>query len=540
MFQFFKEKLKRKTIKGLFCTVLALFSLTTVPAHATTEPAAKQHALVIALSTAPDSLDPYYHNLAPDLTINGQVFDSLIAVDSQRHLIPALATSWKSISPDTWEIKLRPGVRFHDGSAFDAEDVVASWARVPTVHGPSSYTVYTEPVKSITVVDPLTLHLTTNGPFPLLPAYLTQVSIIPAEEQKTPTADFNSGKAVIGTGPYRYVSGTPGKTLHFAANPDYWGGKPEWDTVEIRFIPNDADRVIALIDGSVDLINAVPPADVKRLSSNSALTVSKIVSDRVIYLSMDYDRPQTPDAFDQKGKPLAENPFRKLKVRQAISAAINRQAIIDELLFGQGVPAGQLAPHYMDGYNPDLHPDAFDPKRAKKLLAEAGYPHGFATVLHGPNNRYVRDADIAQSVALMLTGVGITTRAETFPASEFFPRNKKREFSFTLRGWNSDTGEAGYSIKALMGTRDVDKGWGTANHTRYSNPRLDALIAEADHELDAKKRLQLVQHAMALGINDKGQIPLHFQMNIWASRKPVEMMPRSDELTFIRDAHRTE
>lgn len=511
----------------------------TSPAQAQNDPSApaEERALVMALSTAPDSLDPYYHNLAPNLVISGQLFDSLIAVDAQRHLIPALAVSWKAIAEDQWEIKLRPNVKFHDGSTFDAADVVASWARVPTVTGPSSFTVFTETVKSITVIDPLTLRLQTHGPFPLLPAYLTQVSIIPAELEKTSTAAFNDGSAVIGTGPYRYQAGSAGHTLVLSANPDYWGGKPEWDTVEIRFIPNDADRVTALIGGTVDLINAVPPADVQRLESNPSLRVSKMVSDRVIYLSVDFDRPQTPFAHTADGTPLEENPFQKLKVRQAMSAAINRQTIVDELLYGQGVPAGQLAPDWMEGASTKLKVQPFDLVKARALLKEAGYPDGFVTVLHGPNNRYVRDADIARSVALMLTGAGIAASAETFPASEFFPRNKKREFSFTLRGWSSDTGEAGYSVKALMGTRDVDNGRGTANHSRYSNPELDRVIEAADRELDPDKRRALVQKAMELGINDLGQIPLHFQMNIWASRKAVEMTPRSDELTFIRDVH---
>ncbi|WP_175616946.1 ABC transporter substrate-binding protein [Insolitispirillum peregrinum] len=497
---------------------------------------AAPHQLVMALSTTPDSLDPYHHNLAPNLTISHHIYDTLVDLDERQHPVPGLAESWKATGPDTWEFKLRKGVTFHDGSTFDANDVLASWARVPTVHGPSSFTVYTEVVKEIKVLDPYTIQLTTNGPFPLLPVYLTQVMIIPAEVQNTATADFDNGKALIGTGPYRYSEGSPGHTLTLTANPHYWGGKPAWDTVEIRFIPNDADRVTALISGTVDLINAVPPADVHRLESNPQLKLAKAVSNRVIYLSVDFDRPQTPFARDRQNTPLPTNPFQSLKVRQAISKAINRQAIIDELLYGQAVPAGQLIPDDMDGANPSLKPEPFNLPAARTLLAEAGYPKGFTTVLHGPNNRYVRDAEVASSVALMLTGAGLATTAETMPASEFFPRNKNRDFSFTLRGWSSDTGEAGYSIKALLATRDVDKGLGTANHNRYSNKSLDDLVIAADHELDAEKRRGLIQKAMADGINDLGQIPLYFQMNLWASKEAVKMTPRVDELTLARDA----
>jgi peptide/nickel transport system substrate-binding protein len=494
-------------------------------------------SLILALSTPPDSFDPYFHNQAPNLAITGQIFDSLTAMDSLRHLMPSLAVSWAPIAANVWEIKLRPGVRFHDGSTFDAEDVIASWARVPTVSGPSSFTVFTKMVTSMTVVDPLTLHMTTDGPFPMLPAYLSQVSIIPAEEKDASTADFNSGKAVIGTGPYRLESGGVGHTLTLTANPHYWGGKPEWDRVEVRFISNDADRITALIAGTVDLINSVPPADVQRLEDNPSLRVSKRVSDRVIFLSVDFDRAQTPFANTEDGTPLADNPFQKLKVRQAISAAINRQAIIDATLYGHGAPTGQMALDDMAGASPSLKPEPFDLVKARKLLVEAGYPNGFVTVLNGPNNRYVRDADVVRSVALMLTGAGISTSAETFPASEFFPRNKTRDFSFVLSGWSTATGEVSYSLKALMGTRDVNAGWGTANFSGYSNPKLDALLSQADHELDPAKRSHLVQQAMEEGMADLGQIPLYFQMNIWASRASIAMTPRRDEQTLLRDVH---
>lgn len=524
---------RRGIIQVILRALILCGGLGLSPAVLAADAAAPVPDLIVAVRATPDSMDPYHHNLTPNYQAAIHMFEPLVRLDEGQRLQPALATSWRVIDPVTWEFKLRQGVRFHDGSTFGAEDVLATWERVPLSNGPSSFTVFTEPVERIEVVDRYTLRLITREPFPVLPNYLSQVVIIPAELKAAPTEDFNSGTAMIGTGPYRYVEWQPEEYLKLEVNPAYWGEVPEWETVEFRFMPDDARRIAALVSGEVDLVDAVSPYDMQWLSQAADVTLVSAPSNRVIYLSVDFDRPQTPFAHDHEGKPLPHNPFQNPRVREAISLAIDREALITEVLGGEGYATGELVPPSFFGADPGRPVPQPDVSGARDLLAEAGYPDGFVTVLHGPNNRYVRDAAVADAVALMLSGAGIATTTDTMPASEFFPRNRDRQFSFTLRGWSTETGEAGFAIRALMQTRNVEAGHGTANHNRYSSPDLDAVITEANRTLDTEKRERLLRQAMDIGMREHGQIPLYFQKNNWAMRKGLTYVGRTDELTLI-------
>ncbi len=219
-------------------------------------------------------------------------------------------------------------------------------------------------------------------------------------------------------------------------------------------------------------------------------------------------------------------------MRKAISKAINRAAIVDKVMEGQAVAAGQLLAEGMFGTTKNLKVEPFDADGARKLLAEAGYPDGFGLTIHAPNNRYVNDAKIAQAVAQMLTRVGIVTKVEAMPSATFFPQATDLKFSLMLVGWSSGTGEASSPLKALLATYNKDKGYGTANRGRYSNARVDALLEEALATVDDLKREALLQRATEIAINDTGIVPLHFQVNLWAMRNGLAYLPRTDENTL--------
>ena len=215
-----------------------------------------------------------------------------------------------------------------------------------------------------------------------------------------------------------------------------------------------------------------------------------------------------------------------------MSKALNRPAIVEKVMEGEAVPSGQLVADFLFGATKNLKVEAFDPEGAKKLLAEAGYPDGFGLTIHAPNNRYVNDAKIAQTVAQMLSRVGIDTKVVAMPSSTFFTQATDLKFSFMLLGWSTGTGEASSSLKALLMTYNREKGYGTANRGRYSNGKVDALTEDALATVDDAKREALLQRATELAINDTGVIPLHFQVNLWATRDGITYAPRTDENTL--------
>jgi peptide/nickel transport system substrate-binding protein len=489
--------------------------------------------LTIGIGADVTAIDPHYHNVTPNNNVAAHIFDYLVLRDERQRPIPGLAESWKTIDPLTWEFKLRRGVKFHDGSDFTAADVVASIERVPEVpNSPSPFTAYTKQIKEMVVVDPYTIRFRTATPYPLMPTDMTQVAIVSKSASKATTEDFNSGKAALGTGPYKLVRYFKGDRIELARHDAYWGGKTPWEKVTLRLLPNDASRVAALLAGDAQAIEYVPTSDVARIRADKRLNVFKVIADRLIYLHMDSDRDHTPFVSDKAGRPLAENPLKDPRVRKALSKAINRNAIVDKVMEGEAVASGQLLADGMFGTTKNLKVEPYDPEGARKLLAEAGYPDGFSLTIHSPNNRYVNDAKIAQAVAQMLTRVGIATRVETMPSATFFPQATELKFSFMVLGWSSGTGEASSPLKALLATYNKDKGFGTANRGRYSNPRVDALLEEALATVDDPKREALLQRATELAINDTGIIPLHFQVNLWATRNGITYLPRTDENTL--------
>lgn len=494
--------------------------------------------LTFAVATEPSSIDPHFHNLGPNNALSRHFFDRLINTDEKQRLKPGLAESWKPLNDTTWEFKLRKGVTFHDGSPFTADDVLFSFERAPNVpNSPSSFATYTKG-KTLEKIDSHTVHIKTERPYPLMP---NDVSTLPIVSKKNgegaATEDYNSGKATIGTGPFMFVENVPGDRIVMKRNPNYWGEKPIWENVTMKPIKSAPSRLAALLAGDVDMIAGVPTTDVERLKKNDKIELSQGTSNRVIYLHLDHDRDDSPFVKAKDGGKIV-NPIKKLKVRQAISKAINRDAIVSRVMEGIAIKAGQLLPEGFFGRSDKLKPVAYDPEGAKKLLAEAGYADGFSLTIHGPNDRYINDAKIAEAIAQMLTRVGIKTSVETMTRSVYFKRasrggpNNTPEFSFVLVGWGAGTGESSSPLKALLHTYDKGRGLGAANRGRFSNAELDKVIQEALATVDDEKRDALLAKATEIAIENVGIIPLHYQVNTWAAKKGLKYRARSDEDTL--------
>ena len=513
---------------------LAVAALAAAAAGTAAPASARTDELVIAIAAPLSALDPHFHNVTPNNSLTKHVFENLVTTDAAQNPKPGLAESWRALDDRTWEIRLRKGVKFHDGSPFTAEDVLATFKRVPAVpNSPASFTLFVKPIVSATATDPHTLILKTAQPNPNLPRDLSAVQIIPKSLVDAKTEDFNSGKAMIGTGPYRFVEYKPGDRVILARNDAWWGGRTPWPRVQFRMISNNAARVAALLSGDVQVIENVPTADMERVKGSAQLSTQGAVSNRLIYLHMDTGRERnSPFIRTRDGKPMEANPLRDVRVRRAISKAINRDAIVERVMEKQAVPAGQLLADVFFGTSRNLPPEKFDPEGARKLLAEAGYPNGFQITLHAPNNRYVNDEKIAQAIAQLLTRVGIETRLETMPSNVFFSRGSKLEFSFLLAGWASESGDTSSPLRALLGTFDPAQGLGAANRGRFSDAGLDAMITTAVTQVDDTKRRMLLAAASEKAVSLMGIVPIHYEVSVWGMRRDVTYAARADQYTF--------
>ena len=496
--------------------------------------------LVIALRTEPTSMDPHFHSLTSNIQINQTVFDALLFRDAEMNVQPSLAESW-SVDGNVWTFKLREGVKFSDGTPLTAEDVVFSLNRVPLVpNAPAPLTIYLQQIVKVEAIDDRTVQITTENPYPLVPNNLTSVPILsakaasgPAPEGKT-TQQLNAGEGLVGTGPYRFVSWKRGSELIFERNPHYWGGTPEWDRVIYRPINNPSSRVAALQAGDVDLIEDPPVENIEHLKKDPNIDiVIKGPTYRVVFIGLDVGRDDSPGI---SGVAQGVNPLKDARVREAMSLAIDRQAVVDRIMNGMATPAAQLLPYPMFGTRADLvDVPGPDLARAKALMAEAGYEKGFNLVLSTPNGRYMNDVKLAQTLAAMWAHIGIKVTVDAKAPSVYFSGLNKLEYSAALLGWGAGTGEVSNSITALMVSVDPAKGLGTSNYWGYSNPELDAMVAKAVRELDDVKRSELLQEAMKMGLDDYAVLPLQFEHSIWAMKKDVSYGGRVDQMTMAAD-----
>ncbi|MFP4126653.1 MAG: ABC transporter substrate-binding protein, partial [Alphaproteobacteria bacterium] len=517
-------------------TAAAVVALATGGAHG--------QSITIGTAAEPSTLDPHFHNLGPNNAMQRHLFDSLILQDEDQELQPGLATSWEPTTDTSWTFELREDVTFHDGSSFEAQDVIWTLCRIPNVaDSPSSFTIYTQAIQRAEVVDSHTIVFHTAEPYPLLPVEVSTWGILdaPADAEELTydpagcdyagayptTPAFNSGERAIGTGPYMYGEFTKGERIVLERNPDYWGEAPDFEEVIFRPITSDGPRVAALLAGDVDFIDKPPLQDLPRLRDRPDLEVAEGLSNRVIYLHMDQHMDETPGVTG-----VPDNPFKDDRVREALSLAIDREAIVARIMGGVAEPAGELLPPTMFGANADAEPTAFDPDRARELLTEAGYGDGFELVLASPNDRYINDELIAQAVAQMFARVGIDTSVDANTASVFFSRRNNYEFSMYLAGWGSGTGEMSSPLRALVACQDPEAGYGGTNRGRYCNPEMDAALKEALRTVEADAREELLQEASRMVMEDYGILPLHFEVTPWAFKEELSYTPRADQYTL--------
>ena len=440
------------------------------------------------------------------------------------------------------EFTLREGVRFQSGAPLTAEDVAFTLARVPRVaNSPGAFTVFTRQVRTVEILDDRRFRLRTGSASPVLPNDISQVAILHHVIHRDATTEgFNSGELAIGTGPWRLQSWRSGDRMELVRNDAWWGGALPWQRVTYRLILNDSARVAALLSGDVEFIDQVPTSDIARLRKDARLTLSEKPSLRHLYLAFDHLRDgPTPFATDNDGKPLPRNPLKDVRVRRALSLAIDRRAIVDRVMEGVAVPTGQFMPPGAYGYDPTIPVPEIDTEAARRLLAEAGYPQGFRLTLHGSNDRYLNDARILQAVAQMWTRAGVRTAVEAAPYASFISRASRQDFSAFLVSWGSSSGEPSAGLRATLGTWDPATGMGAVNRSRYSNPEFDKRVLAAMNILDPQARERMLQDATRVAmVDDAAMLTTHFQVNVWAMRRGLRHDGRADERAGRRTSGR--
>jgi peptide/nickel transport system substrate-binding protein len=478
------------------------------------------------------SMDPHSLNESLQLSVTSNVYEPLVGRNKDLSLAPSLATSWKQTSPTTWRFELRKGVQFHDGTPFTADDVLFSMARTQ-VDG-SDMKSYTNDVKAVRKVDDHTVEIETNAPFPILPDVLTQVFIMSKKwcetNQATRPVDRRKGVEnaasfrANGTGPYRLRERQPNVRTTFVRNGNYWG-KIEGNVQEVIFTPigNDATRVAALLSGEVDVMEPVPVQDIDRIGNNPNTQALVAPELRTIFLGMDQKRDELLYS-SVKGK----NPFKDKRVRQAFYQAIDIEGIKRTVMRNVSLPTALMVGPGINGFAQEQNKRLpYDPEAAKKLLTDAGYPQGFEVTMNCPNDRYVNDARICQTVAANLSRIGVKINLAAETKGTYFPKILRRDTSFYLLGWTPSTYDAHNAMNALMACPD-DKGAGQFNLGSYCNPEFDKLTRAVQSETDKAKRAAMIKQAFDIHTNDVGHLPLHQQSLAWGVSKKVKVVQRGD------------
>ena len=512
------------------CQALAILFLTSL--HP-----ARSADLRLALAVEPDSIDPHIHNFGGNKAFMPNLFETLTVIDANGRLAPNLATAWTLENDTTWDINLRPDVTFSDGTKLTADDVAFTLKRVSAVPTTvANFSEYVKGIAGIEVTGPYQLRLTTHGRFPLLPEYMAAVGIVSrAHGENAITDDYNTGTAAIGTGPYRLISWARGDRLMMERNEHYWGARPAWDKVTFRYVKNASSRLATLLAEDADLIDTVSVQDIDRVRNDKRFTIVSGLSADIVGFVFDERDRSSPKITGNDGQPLGVNPFHDKRVRMAVDLSIDRDAIRDRVMNGQSVPDNQLMRPGQYGYDPDLPPPRYEPAAAKRLLAEAGFPDGFHLAVDCQNDRFVNDATICQTIAQMLTHVGIVTTPEVMPHAVWVPRANKHEFSFFTTFWTFDTPEPSIVLISQFETPDPARGKGAFNRGGYSNPEFDLLLETALQTMDRDQREKLLIKATDIEIRDHATVPLHHQFNIEAMTAAIRHTPRTDGHVLAAD-----
>ncbi len=473
----------------------------------------------------PSTLDPHAAATAPVLGFLNNVYEGLVRRAPDMTLEPSLAVAWEPMGADGWRFHLREGVVFHDGAAFDAEDVVFSYERAASEQ--SDVQAWFATITRVEAPDPFVVEFYTATPDPLFPSGIANWLIMDAHwahanDATSPSRDAQSAAtfAANGTGAYRLVSRTPDVATELERFDGWWGEPPAIERATFRPLASDATRVAALLSGEVDMIEPVPLQDVDRLATSDGIEVLSGIESRVIFFGFDHP---------------SDGPVRDARVREALHRTLDAEAIVARIMRGQAQASGLLIAPGVQGY---LAADdtrlATDREAAQALLAEAGHADGFPLTLRCSNDRYVNDEAICTAAAGMLQQIGIDATLDAVPVSIYWDELRAGRFDMYLLGWSPGTFDAEHPIRFLMHTPDVERRLGSWNFGGFSDPRVDELLPRIQRELDGVARQAMIDEVHTIMKEQVAYVPMHVQPLVWAAREPFRMVQRPDNFVILR------
>ena len=501
-------KSKKAILELITVLILVLAFSITVCSEAT------ENVIIVAVGVDVTSMDPPMSTNITDKNVGSQIYDTLLYRDEEMKIQPNLATSWVLVDDTTMELKLKEGIKFHNGEDFNADDVKFSIDRILDPESKAPSIAQFMAIEKVEVIDKYTVKIVTKEPYPVLPAVLAELWIVPDQYTKD-NGPKTLAKEPIGTGPFKFKEWVKDERIVLEANKDYWKGAPKIEKVVFKPIPERGTRIAMLKTGEVDIISELPPFTVEGLKTDKNVDVVTVLGARSYFLGLN----------TLKGTPLA-NP----KVRQALAYAINVDQIIQETLGGYGSQLASLLIPRNFGYDPDLKLIEYNPTKARELLAEAGYPHGFTVDFDAPNGRYLMDKEVAQVITGQLKEVGIDVNLRVKEWGTFITSFRSETADLApiwFMGWSIPTFDADAILYAL---------WTPNTYSRYDNQEMTDLLTEARYTMDPEKRLKLYHDALALAREDMIQVPLYQLKDIYGKRTNVNWQPRTDERILLYGA----
>ena len=491
-----------------------------------------------ASTTDPQTMDPHAVNAAPVLSFLNNIYEGLVRRGQDMSIEPSLATAWTPLEGENgWRFTLREGVTFQDGAAFTAEDVMFSYERAASEA--SDVRSWFAPVTEVRMVDEFTVDFVTAAPNPLFPDSIANFLILDkdwaeANDAALPARDAENfaTRQTNGTGPYMLADRDPGVRTTLVPFEGWWDERTG-NVTEAVFTPigNSSTGLAALLSGEIDFIEPIPLQDVGQVEGRDGFKVIEGEETRVIMFGFGHEH----DALLYSTDVTDANPFTDPRVRLAAAHAINIDAIDRVVMRGKIEAASQLVPAGISGFS-EANADrpAYDPDRARELLAEAGYPDGFSFGLVCTNDRYINDEALCRAAASMFAAVGLNAELTTVPVRNYWEQLRADDFDMYLLGWSPGTFDAEHPIRFLLHTQDDERSLGSWNFGNYSNARVDELLPLIQEELNPAARQALIDELVAITQEEVAYIPLYTQPLIWAAKDNIELTQRADNFFILR------